>query len=120
MKKVLFALCVSCLLCGCDEEKVLETVNKLVETAENIDVPSTGIGQLDAAISDEKAKALYTNREIIVTNSFTGDTLWYFKGRARISEKTTNGDITVHYIEDGKTRKIDFVGSTINFVSKQL
>ena len=71
-------------------------------------------------IDADRAKALYTNREIIVTNSFTGDTLWYFKGHARISEKTTNGDITVHYIEDGKTRKIDFVGSTINFVSKQL
>ena len=120
MKKMLFTLCFSCAFFGCDEEKVLKTVNKLAETAENINIPSTGIGQLDAAVSDEMAKAFYTNREIIVTNSFTSDTLWYFKGRARISEKTTNGDITVHYIENGETKKIDFVGSTINFVSKQL
>jgi hypothetical protein len=119
MKKQLFAFCLACLFCGCDEQKVLETVNKLAETAENVNIPSTGIGQLDAAVSDEMAKTFYTNREILVTNSFTNDTIWHFKGRARISEKTSNGDITVHYIEDGVTKKIDFVGSTMNFVSKQ-
>ena len=119
MKKLFFAIGISCLFCSCDEDKVLETVNKLAETAENVNIPSTGIGQLDAAVSDEMAKTFYTNREIIVTNSFTNDTIWHFKGRARISEKTTNGDITVHYIEKGETKKIDFVGSTMNFVSKQ-
>ena len=120
MKKLLLVFFLSCIFCGCDEEKVLKTFNKLAETAESLEIPSTGIGQLDAAVADEKAKAFYTNREITVTNSFTGDTLWHFKGRARISEKTANGDITVHYLENGQTKKIDFVGSTINFVSKQL
>ncbi len=104
---------------ACDEEEVLKTVNKIAEKAENIEIPATGIGQLDAAVSDEMAKTFYSSREITVTNSFTGDTIWYFKGRARISEKTQNGDITVHYIENGQTKKIDFIGSTMNFMSKQ-
>lgn len=111
------------LLAACDEEKVvkmLDTVNKVAETAENIQVPSTGIGQLDAAISDEKAKALYTNREITVLNAFNSDTIWHFVGRARISEKSSNGDVTIHYIDEtGMPKKRDFLGSTMNIISEQ-
>lgn len=119
MKKLCLLATSLLVLTACDEKEVLKTVNKIAEKAENIEIPSTGIGQLDAAVSDEMSKTFYTNREITVTNSFTGDTIWHFKGRARISEKTKNGDITVHYLENGQTKKIDFIGSTMNFMSKQ-
>lgn len=89
MKK-LFALVSLSLLCAaCDEEKVgqvLEKMNQLAESAESIEIPSTGIGQLDAAISNEKAKAFYTNRKITVMNAFNSDTIWHYEGRARIME----------------------------------
>lgn len=124
MKKFVLIFIAAVLFSACDEKEVsqmLETVNKIAETAENVKVPSTGIGQLDAAISDEKAKALYTNRKITVLNAFNSDTIWHFEGRARISEKSTNGDVTIHYIdEDGKPKKRDFLGSTMNIISEQL
>lgn len=124
MKKISVVILCCFLLAACEEDdvkQVLTTVNKIAETAESFQVPSTGIGQLDAAISEKKAEALYTNRKILVLNAFTGDTLWRFQGRARITESSSNGDVTIHYIdESGVPKKRDFLGSSMNIISEQL
>lgn len=124
MKKFFLFVACALLLSACEESEVsevLNTVNKIASTAESIQIPSTGIGQLDAAIAEEKANALYTNRKIIVLNAFTSDTIWNFTGRARITRESTNGDVTIHYIDEaGKVKKRDFLGSSMNVISEQL
>lgn len=53
------------------------------------------------------------DRNLVVTNAFTGDTVWKYSGDCYISEGSKAGDVTVIYYVGKKAKKADFVGNFI-------
>jgi hypothetical protein len=51
-------------------------------------------------------------REIVVSNMLTGETVWEYNGVAYIEGESTAGNITiVFYDKNNKTKKADFLGT---------
>lgn len=57
-------------------------------------------------------------RDIVVLNSFTGDTVFKYSGPCYIDGASSAGDITIIYRSNrGKSKKADFLGSHIIFIA---
>ena len=51
-------------------------------------------------------------REIVVSNMLTGETVWEYTGVAYIEGGSTAGDVTIVFYDDNnKTKKADFLGT---------
>ncbi len=58
------------------------------------------------------------DRDIVVLNSFTGDTVFKYSGPCYIDRYSDAGDITIIYRPNGKkAKKADFLGSHVIFVA---
>lgn len=54
-------------------------------------------------------------RNIVVINSFSGDTLFKYSGPCFINNDSANNSVTLLYYEGGKPKKADWLGSGFIF-----
>lgn len=50
------------------------------------------------------------DRDIKVTNLFSGEEVWKYSGISYIKDSSSAGDVTIIYYDQGKTKKADFIG----------
>ena len=61
------------------------------------------------------------SREILVKNSYTGEVLWAFRGKAYIDNESKAGDVVIIYTNsDGEQKKYDALGTFIQVTSNEL
>lgn len=78
----------------------------------------TGCNSCTQQIKNLESDFSELDRDIVVLNSFTGDTVFKYSGPCYIDGNSNAGDITIIYRQNGKkAKKADFIGSHIIFVA---
>jgi len=55
------------------------------------------------------------DRNVVVSNAVTGETLWTYSGKCYVDDSSEPGDLTViYYDNEGNVKKADFIGNMIN------
>lgn len=79
----------------------------------------TGCNSCTHMMKDLESDFSELDRDITVINTFLGDTIFTYSGPCYISEGSRAGDITLIYKVGKKSKKADFIGSSVIFIAKE-
>lgn len=73
----------------------------------------TGCNSCTQGLKNLESDFSALDRTIVITNAFTGDTVWTYTGDCYISDGSGPGDVTIIYYVGKKAKKADFFGNFI-------